>query len=641
MKLGGGTIIGAVLVVLAGLAGWFFLSRDDQGLVQDAPSAAGPADGQGTVIVQQNNEQDAPSSTEAPENDTVGASGDGSNETETPAATAGPVGSAPSGQTETDQSTTDADNADPAASEDTTGNDTRAASGQVGAEQPADAAADETQTAALDPTAGEQAAGDPARSGNNQSESDTAETTSQPVNPDAPRFDVVRVDSDGQTVIAGQAAPNSNVEILLDGEVVGDVQTDANGAFVTVIFADLTGSAQNLIARVPAPDAGLRGGAGETAGAATSASEAPLALNDDGSETVGGDAQSGGGVSGTDTPETTAVDGQPGSGATGDAANLTRENSATSSSGDSSGTAANPSQTEDSSEIGSAALAAGGATDPSGGAAAPSLSQNETLPGDGDLSPLVEQPPSLLSGNVGGADQTSLSTPSPQDEEIARSGASAETLTGGGGSLPDAAPRFSSSNAANDFLTSAPVVILPSQNAEDAPVLVEARPEGLTVVQPAQTEVQGVVLDQITYGETGEVKLAGRGQPGRAIRIYGNGRAISTVRVAENGTWRLTVSEATGRNLKLLRMDELSGTGQVTSRIEAPFEYSRLSPQVVRDRRVVIQRGDMLWRIAEQFYGEGLRYSLIYGANTGLIRDPDLIYPGQVFTIPELVDAAQ
>ena len=47
----------------------------------------------------------------------------------------------------------------------------------------------------------------------------------------------------------------------------------------------------------------------------------------------------------------------------------------------------------------------------------------------------------------------------------------------------------------------------------------------------------------------------------------------------------------------------------------------------------------MLLRIAEQFYGEGIRYSLIYGANTELIRDPDLIYPGQEFSIPELVDA--
>ena len=49
----------------------------------------------------------------------------------------------------------------------------------------------------------------------------------------------------------------------------------------------------------------------------------------------------------------------------------------------------------------------------------------------------------------------------------------------------------------------------------------------------------------------------------------------------------------------------------------------------------------MLWRIAEQYYGAGIRYSVIYGANSKLIRDPDLIYPGQVFVVPELIDADQ
>ncbi|MFD1304151.1 LysM peptidoglycan-binding domain-containing protein [Methylobacterium marchantiae] len=47
-----------------------------------------------------------------------------------------------------------------------------------------------------------------------------------------------------------------------------------------------------------------------------------------------------------------------------------------------------------------------------------------------------------------------------------------------------------------------------------------------------------------------------------------------------------------------------------------------------------IERGDSLWAISRRIYGEGDRYTAIYDANQDQIRDPDLIYPGQVFVLP-------
>jgi nucleoid-associated protein YgaU len=49
---------------------------------------------------------------------------------------------------------------------------------------------------------------------------------------------------------------------------------------------------------------------------------------------------------------------------------------------------------------------------------------------------------------------------------------------------------------------------------------------------------------------------------------------------------------------------------------------------------VTVQPGHSLWRIARERYGEGLLYVQVFEANRALIRDPDLIYPGQVFTLP-------
>ncbi len=47
-----------------------------------------------------------------------------------------------------------------------------------------------------------------------------------------------------------------------------------------------------------------------------------------------------------------------------------------------------------------------------------------------------------------------------------------------------------------------------------------------------------------------------------------------------------------------------------------------------------VVEGDSLWRISRKTLGEGIRYTLIYKANEKQIRDPDLIYPGQIFVVP-------
>ncbi len=49
---------------------------------------------------------------------------------------------------------------------------------------------------------------------------------------------------------------------------------------------------------------------------------------------------------------------------------------------------------------------------------------------------------------------------------------------------------------------------------------------------------------------------------------------------------------------------------------------------------VIIRRGDSLWRISRRVYGHGVRYSTIYLANQDQIADPNRIWPGQVFAVP-------
>ena len=48
-----------------------------------------------------------------------------------------------------------------------------------------------------------------------------------------------------------------------------------------------------------------------------------------------------------------------------------------------------------------------------------------------------------------------------------------------------------------------------------------------------------------------------------------------------------------------------------------------------------VKKGDNLWTLAKKFYGSGADYTKIYEANKDTIgKNPNLIYPGQTFTIP-------
>lgn len=80
----------------------------------------------------------------------------------------------------------------------------------------------------------------------------------------------------------------------------------------------------------------------------------------------------------------------------------------------------------------------------------------------------------------------------------------------------------------------------------------------------------------------------------------------------------------------------------------APLDAGQSAVAVTRqpalegvNSRVIIRRGDSLWRISRDTYGRGARYTVIYLANGDQIRDPDRIYPGQVFRMPKDETPAQ
>lgn len=52
-----------------------------------------------------------------------------------------------------------------------------------------------------------------------------------------------------------------------------------------------------------------------------------------------------------------------------------------------------------------------------------------------------------------------------------------------------------------------------------------------------------------------------------------------------------------------------------------------------------VEKGDTLWKISSDHYGNGAKYEAIFEANRPMLTHPDKIYPGQVLRIPPLADA--
>ena len=81
----------------------------------------------------------------------------------------------------------------------------------------------------------------------------------------------------------------------------------------------------------------------------------------------------------------------------------------------------------------------------------------------------------------------------------------------------------------------------------------------------------------------------------------------------------------------------MNDAGEVTSRVETPFQREDPSSLAEADTSeapataITVQSGATLWAIARERYGKGTLYVRVFEAN----RDTILIYPGQVFALPE------
>ena len=180
--------------------------------------------------------------------------------------------------------------------------------------------------------------------------------------------------------------------------------------------------------------------------------------------------------------------------------------------------------------------------------------------------------------------------------------------------------------------------------AEQAPATAAAPAEPTVTVEAVESEQD-------------KVFVAGTGEPGSSVRVYVGDEFQGEAEVNASGKWLVQGTKNIAEGNVEVRADLIAEDGNaVDARAAVTFEKEQ-DKQIVLTKVVasgasndaagqgaevrkalpvvIIRKGDNLWRISRRLYGEGVRYTTIYQANQDQIRNPDLIYPGQVFLTPE------
>ncbi|WP_235829736.1 LysM peptidoglycan-binding domain-containing protein [Frigidibacter oleivorans] len=401
-----------------------------------------------------------------------------------------------------------------------------------------------------------------------------AEPTAAPAAP-LPEFDTVRADAEGGVQVAGRAAPGARVALLADGAEVASGDTNARGDFALLADVPLAAAPRELRLRVTGAD-----------GQVTESDQRVVLAPRTAPETA---------------PETTPVPGQVAAAAPPEAA--------------------------------ATALA----EDPS--AAAPAPEPPSAL---APAAPAPAEAPTVLLADRAGV---SVLSPAPLGENvvvdaIAYDAAGEVTLAGRAGGGGEARVYVD-----GGLIASAPVG--PDGRWTTRLAGLES---GIYTLRVDQVGPDGKVRSRFEtpfQREAPEVLAAAMARAAQDVaQTVGQDSAQAVpaeVAAAAPAASPAPVAAAPGAAAPALAPVAPAAvtaapaapgiaSGAPAAETLAPAEADRL-----RFVQITVQPGFTLWGIATENYGDGFQYVRLFEANRSQIRDPDLIYPGQVFTVPREV----
>lgn len=144
-----------------------------------------------------------------------------------------------------------------------------------------------------------------------------------------------------------------------------------------------------------------------------------------------------------------------------------------------------------------------------------------------------------------------------------------------------------------------------------------------------------LAVDAVDYDDNGRLFISGRTEANGMLQIYLNNKFIVLAVAGEDGAWSANPNAPAAFGDYSLRVDQVDKNGKVQARVEVPFSRLERQKEPMAANAILVQPGSSLWRLARKAYGDGFQFTVIYEANKDQIKNPDLIYPGQVFTLPQ------
>ena len=390
----------------------------------------------------------------------------------------------------------------------------------------------------------------------------------------APSFDTVRVEKPGEALIAGRAQPDSEITVMLDGKAIGKTTANADGAFVLT------------------PDAPLPKGSGaltvesKTSEQAAIQSEASVAVV----------------VPGEEKKEVLVAVVSP------DEPTKVLQKAEPAAAEESSGTAATAEQPAATTEIAAAPLSLDAVDyDESG---------NIVFSGNG-------QPGATVRVYV--------------DNDVA---GDAKAGDDGRWTFAGMSPILAGKHTLRvDGLDTAGTVLsrveLPFFREEPAKVA-SAASEQTEVATATTTQSSTAVTAESTATETAATGTSQTETAATETQAVEPTETVATETTQPQTTTAETsaVVEATTESATVATASDESSTEQTVASTATTATTEIAKP---KDGRIVIQPGNSLWRISRVIYGSGTKYTVIFESNKDQIRNPNLIFPGQVFMTPDVL----
>jgi len=177
------------------------------------------------------------------------------------------------------------------------------------------------------------------------------------------------------------------------------------------------------------------------------------------------------------------------------------------------------------------------------------------------------------------------------------------------------------------------VMSVPERNGEVL-IVEQSRDGGKSRILQGPTAAPGALaVESVDYGADGKFAVSGKAEPGATVQVYLDKDFLGRAVADSNGVWQMEPKAKATAGNHTIRADQVGANNNVLARVEVPFSLDQSQIDLASGEITVI-KGNSLWVIARRIYGQGILYTAIYEANKTQIKDPNLIYPGQVFSLP-------